>query len=200
MVVQKKARRYSAGLFRKQLLEASQDHEFVATILGSAILFATRGASRTLFAKSSHAQSRAIDSAISEIAVRDCRATLAEREVVFVRPAVVSVALDSQLHVWIALQCVNFLIEKPHSVFGDLRTIELEIKRSRNRFSIAGVRLGARRSFSRRSVRIIGVGVQLCTLALCGFECGAAGGSARRWCSCRVMARARARHGGKRNQ
>ena len=60
-----------------QLLETSQNHELVATIPGAAVFLSARRAGRTLLTVSGDAESRSVDAAVSEIALRDCRATLA---------------------------------------------------------------------------------------------------------------------------
>src|SRR4051812_77442 len=108
----KKSPAGSGGAFSDySVLEAGQNHKLVATIFGTAILFAGCRASGTFFAVRYDLEPRSVNTAIGHVTGNDRRAALAQCEVVFVGAAVIRVSLDPNANIGVPLHHVDFLIE-----------------------------------------------------------------------------------------
>src|SRR5437667_7179651 len=92
-----------AFLLLEEFLQTRQDYKLVAPVFSTTILIARSRARRTLFAVAHDPDARRIDSALGEITADSSGTTLTQSHVVFVRPAVVGVAFDSNLNRSISL-------------------------------------------------------------------------------------------------
>src|SRR6266581_6113455 len=90
-------RRAGRGVFASGELQTGQNYELVAPVFSTTILIARSRARGTLFAVAHDPDPRRIDSALGEIPADSSGTTLTQSHVVFVRPAVVGVAFDSDL-------------------------------------------------------------------------------------------------------
>ncbi len=147
-------------------------HELVSPILRPARLVASRRARGLLFAEAHDLQTSRIYSTIREITVRDRRTTLAKSHVVFVRPAVVSVALDPNSDCWIRLKRFHLRIQQLKSCIRQLGAIELETDRSRDRAArLLASSLGPLRIGLCRSSGAVCFFTKLCPLKLRRIRC-----------------------------
>src|SRR5256886_4684533 len=132
-----------------QVITAARDFELIAPVLRPR-RFVVAVDERLFFTPRLRLDAAGVDPVRHEVLLRGLGPTVAEGEVVLVRPALVAVTADPDAEIGIRLENGDFLIENPHVIGAERGLVVVEVDHRRER----ALHLFARAAERRQRVRL----------------------------------------------